>query len=182
MFAYCNNNPVSRADTSGYVFATLAAIGVSAVASVAASAISALFLGEEFTVGDAVGSAIAGAAATMMIVVGVPPVLANPVATFCGGIIGQYVDNDFSREAFGEVVTDTLVSAGATLAFSAAGKLASKYVDTCLSGKYLDLNVADEFLTDVVYQPKYVNQSSFRTIITENVWDAAKSVVVDMMF
>ena len=181
MFAYCGNNPISRIDSTGCVFATLAAIGISAVASVAASAISALISGEEFTAGDAIGAAIAGAATTAMIIVGIPPVIANPVATFCGGVIGQYVDNDFSKEAFDEVVTDTFTSAGSTILFAGAGKIASKYVNTCLNGKYMDLGVFDKFVRNIVYQPKYLNESSISTIIAENVWDSVKSIVMDVI-
>lgn len=178
MFAYCVNNPANRTDPTGQLWGIIA---VGTLASVVTSAVSSWIAGEEFTIGDAVGAAIEGFMATSMTVLHVPPVIANTVATFCGGIIGKYIDGDTSKEALDEVVSDTVKTGLTTAAFWGAGKLASKYADIYLNGKYANLNAAEQFVKDLVYEPKYLNESSIKTIISDNIWDSVRSVAVEFI-
>ena len=178
MFAYCGNNPICRSDTTGQLWGTaLATIGISAVASVAVSAISAFIHQEEFTVGDAVGAAIEGAAAAAMVMLGVPAIVANPVATFSGGVIGKFVDGDTSREATLEILDSTANSFLWSGVFGGAGKIIPQYVD----GKYLELNPVGRLLREVTYQPRYLNESSVSTIVSENFWGAVQNILTDTM-
>ena len=178
MFAYCGNNPICRSDTTGQLWGTaLATIGISAVASVGVSAISAFIHQEEFTVGDAVGAAIEGAAAAAMVMLGVPAIVANPVATFSGGVIGKFVDGDTSREATLEILDSTANSFLWSGVFGGAGKIIPQYVD----GKYLELNPVGRLLREATYQPRYLNESSVSTIVSENFWGAVQNILTDTM-
>ena len=183
LYAYCSNNPICRVDATGQLWGTaLATIGISAVASVAVSAISAFVHKEAFTVGDAVGAAIDGGMAAAMMIVGVPAVLANPTATLCGSVIGKYIDGDFSKEATHEILENTKKTALITAGFAGAGKIVSKYAATYLSGKYINLSSTGEFIADIAYQPKYINKSSIRTITSEIFWDSAQTLTVDLVW
>ena len=180
-FAYCGNNPVSRVDSTGCLWETLAIIGIASLASVAASAIVSWITGEEFTVGTAVGAAIEGGSAAAMIIVGVTPYIANPLATFCGEVIGNYIDGDTSADAAKDIFKETATSAGATVAFGLGGLALSKYAKVYTSGKYVKLNFVDEFVQSAVYQPKYLDESNTKTIIYDNMLDSAKSIFVDLI-
>ena len=79
MFAYCGNNPVNRDDPSGQLWGVIV---IGTLANDVASAVSLWMTGETFTTGDAVGAAIEGFMATSMTLLGMPAILANPVATF----------------------------------------------------------------------------------------------------
>ena len=182
MFAYCGNSPVNRSDATGHLWGTLATIGIGSLASVATSALTSWLAGEEFTIGDAVGAAIEGAAATAMMIVGVPLIIANPAATFCGGVIGKFIDGDFSENATYEILEDTGKTALTTVAFAGAGKIGAKYADVYLDGKYVNLNAAEEFIKDTVYQPKYLNKSSVRTVVSDSFWDSVRTLAVDMVW
>lgn len=182
MFAYCGNNPISRIDASGYFWGTLITIGIGAIASVVSSAVSAAINGDDFTVGDAIGAAISGGMATMMTLAGLPAVLTNPVATFCGGVIGKCIDGDISEESLDEVCFDTVNSGLMTAAFGGFGKLASKYADSFLNGKYAKLNMFEEFVKDLTYKPKFLDKSSIQTITTNNLWESVQSVAVNIIF
>ena len=179
MFAYCGNNPVNRDDPSGQLWGVIV---IGTLANVVASAVSSWMTGETFTAGDAVGAAIEGFMATSMTVLHIPPIIANPVATFCGGVIGKYIDGDTSKDAFEEIMTDTAKSGLTTAAFWGAGKLVSKYADIYLSGKYVKLNAVDEIVKDLAYKPLHLNESSIKTVISDNIWDSVKSVAVDFIF
>ena len=178
MFAYCGNNPISRSDTTGQLWGTaLATIGISAVASVAVSAISAFIHQEEFTVGDAVGAAIEGATAAAMMMVGIPAIVTNPVASFCGGVIGKFVDGDTSKEATMEILDSTANSFFWSGVFGSAGKIIPKYVD----GKYLELKPIGRLLKEATYHPQYLNESSVSTIVSENFWGTVQNILTDTM-
>ena len=178
MFAYCGNNPVNRTDPTGQLWGIIA---IGTLATVVISAVSSWKAGEEFTIGDAIGATIEGFMATSMMVLHVPAIVAIPVATFCGGIIGKYIDGDTSKEALDEVVSDTVKTGLTTVAFWGIGKLASKYADIYLNGKYVNLNTAEQFVKNLVYEPQYLNESSIKTAISDNIWDSVLSVVVDFV-
>lgn len=180
MFAYCGNAPVGRVDTSGYFWTTLAAIGIGATTSVAASAISAMISGDEFTMGDAFGSAVEGASATIMVMVGIPPILANPMATMLGSTIEEIIDFDAdSFEAgMGEILDDTQQSFVSTAVLGVAGNVLPQY----FSGKYLIQGVIGEMFRELVYEPKYLNHSAIGTIVSENFWDTTASMLMNMLW
>ena len=180
MFAFCGNNPACRVDTNGYFWTTLAAVGIGAVASVAASAISAMICGEEFTVGDAVGAAVEGASTTFMIIVGVPPIIANPLGTALGSIVDEIVDFDKNsfEDGMAEVLEETKQSFVTTAVFGVAGKVLPKYV----SGKYLKDGPFDKVLRELIYEPKYLDDSAISTIISESFWDTTKSIFTNLLW
>ncbi len=63
MFAYCGNNPINQADPTGeFGLLTLVSAVVSATINVATSAIAAKATGQEYTITDALMSAVIGAA------------------------------------------------------------------------------------------------------------------------
>ena len=139
-----------------------------------------MITGEEFTVGDAVGAAVEGASATIMIMVGIPPILANPMATALGSTIDEIIDFDkgSAEDGLAEILKETGRSAVSTAAFGFAGKIIPKFV----GGKYLKLSWADKVLREIVYKPKYVNKSAIGTTVSENFWDSAKNVAVEMLW
>jgi len=178
MFAYCGNNPVCREDQAGCLFSTIITIGIGSIASVATSAISSILNNEDFTIGDAVGAAIEGAAATAMTMIGLPIVIANPLATFSGAVIGKIVDSDTSAEATKEVISDTAKSLFWSSTFEGAGKIAAKYV----AGNYAKLGTIGKAVKEIVYKPKFLNTDGIDTAISENFWDGVQSIIANALF
>ena len=166
-----------RVDDTGCLWATIVTIGVSSIASVATAAIASAISGEEFTVGDAAAAAIEGATATIACMLGIPVVLANPMATSLGGIIGKMIDNEPFDSGMKEVLGDTATTFLTTAGLGIAGKIIPKYV----SGKYLELSNVGKVLNEVSYQPKYLDKTATKTIISENFWDSAKGLLFDVL-
>ena len=79
-------------------------------------------------------------------------------------------------------MTETAKSGLTTAAFWGAGKLASKYADIYPSEKYLKLHAVDEIVKDLAYKPLHLNESSIKTVISDNIWDSVYSVAADFIF
>jgi RHS repeat-associated protein len=173
MFAYCGNNPANRSDPTGQLWGIIA---VGTLASVVTSAVSSWIAGEEFTIGDAVGAAIEGFMATSLTILGVSPIFANPVSTFCGTVIGKFIDGDTSSKATDEILYATTASAVITGAFSGAHWALSRYADNLATHKFLRQNTLDKLIRKMTYVPLNKDGSSIKTILSETFWDSAKGL------
>jgi hypothetical protein len=173
MFAYCGINPADRSDPTGQLWGIIA---VGTLASVVTSAVSSWIAGEEFTIGDAVGAAIEGFMATSLTILGVSPIFANPVSTFCGTVIGKFIDGDTSSKATDEILYATTASAVITGAFSGAHWALSRYADNLATHKFLRQNTLDKLIRKMTYVPLNEDGSSIKTILSETFWDSAKGL------
>ena len=79
---------------------------------------------------------------------------------------------------YGGNCKETGQTAFSTAAFGFAGKLLPNYV----GGKYLKNGPFGNALREMVYKPKYINKSAIGTAVSENFWDSAKNVAVDLIW
>ncbi len=128
MFAYCGNNPVSRADSDGGVWNTI----IGAVAGAVVSGISAAIMGTDINAGivsGAINGAITGAAVDVAIAtggIGIAVFAAVTVAGGIGGGISSYVNQRMNGVSNEEVDWKTVAidavwgSVGAALTYGVA--------------------------------------------------------------
>ena len=125
MFAYCGNNPVSRADDGGEFWNVVIGAVVGAAASMVTQVISNVVTGNDWSSGlasaaavGAVGGAVAATGLGM-----VAQAVLTGVAAAAGDALQQGVDSNFSEKIdVGKVIRTGLVAGATSLIGSYAGK------------------------------------------------------------
>jgi predicted MFS family arabinose efflux permease len=121
MFAYCNNNPVSKYDPSGHS-AILIAIGIGAVLGGIYGGISAAANNQDVVEGVVIGAVVGGLTGLITEIASVPLMLIGTFVVGVGGDVASQMILD--EKTFGDV---NLISAGwagvtnAALAFAGKG-------------------------------------------------------------
>lgn len=154
MFAYCGNNPISRADDGGefwnIVIGAVAGAIASAVSELVSQVINHVATGEDIDWGDVATSAAGGA-----VYGGVMAATGSKMAASIASTATTSVINGVrSGDSVGKIITDTAKNTLITAATCAAPKVINK----SLSGKYTKLNSVQKFVkkaTSGPYQGKY---------------------------
>lgn len=154
MFAYCGNNPISRADDGGefwnIVIGAVAGAIASAVSELVSQVINHVATGEDIDWGDVATSAAGGAVyGGVMAATG-----SNMAASIASTATTSVINGVRSGDSVGEIITDTAKNTLITAATCAAPKVINK----SLSGKYTKLNSVQKFVkkaTSGPYQGKY---------------------------
>ena len=122
LFAYCGNNPITRADENGHFWNTI----IGAVAGALVGGITAAIMGTDIKAGvvsGAINGAITGAAVDFAIATGGAGIVAFAAITIAGGIGGaasSYVNQRMNGKSHDEIDVGTVIMDGAWGAVGAA--------------------------------------------------------------
>ena len=159
LFAYCGNNPVSRADSNGYFWNTV----IGAVAGAIVGGVSAALSGTDITAGivsGALSGAISGAAVDIAIAtggVGLVALAGVTLASGAGGAASSYVNQRMNGKSHDEVDWGTVAidgvwgAVGGALSFGTAdvgGKMCKSLAENlALKGKAFWRQAGSDFVT-----------------------------------
>ena len=161
LFAYCGNNPVSRADSNGHFWNTV----IGAVAGAIVGGVSAALSGTDITAGivsGALSGAISGAAVDIAIAtggVGLVALAGVALASGAGGAASSYVNQRMNGRSHDEVDWGTVAidgvwgAIGGALSFGTAdvgGKTCKTLAENlALKGKAFWSQAASDFATTI---------------------------------
>ena len=161
LFAYCGNNPVSRADSNGHFWNTV----IGAVAGAIVGGVSAALSGTDITAGivsGALSGAISGAAVDIAIAtggVGLVALAGVALASGAGGAASSYVNQRMNGRSHDEVDWGTVAidgvwgAIGGALSFGTAdvgGKMCKTLAENlALKGKAFWSQAASDFATTI---------------------------------
>lgn len=123
LYAYCDNNPITRADGDGEYWHIIAGAVIGGVIS-GVSAILTQYIGlengEELNWGQVIASTILGMTAGALAASGAPAPVVVAFNAVVGGIESVYSDL-MDNKSTNEVITNALISAGTSVLFSFIG-------------------------------------------------------------
>lgn len=160
MFAYCGNNPVSRADNGGEFWSIVvgAAVGavLAAASEFASQVINHVVTGESIDWGDVATSAAGGAVyGGVMAATG-----SNTAASLASTATTSVITGVRNGDSIGTIIVDTAKNTMIT----AVTCVAPKIINKSLSGKYRKLNTLQKFIqkkTSGPYRGKYLSEIDY---------------------
>ena len=174
LFAYCQNNPVNKFDPTGEVavFGILGGMAIGAAASIISDAVAASILGEKFTIVDAFASGLGGAATGGFVAAGVPAGVASVIGTAIETAYKGVLNQDDPQTIVKNTLKETGKTAASALLLHGTGKVVQSFV----KGKYVKGGLLTKLVQKMVYEPKYLNEQSVKTIAVDSFWDSSKKV------